>query len=394
MATVLVLVITIFICHTGYPLEVHVSNNAAPVGINYSQQDGRFELPINGATGWAATAMPLRSDPRQDANIVLSLVPGQGFTILTEYGDWWNVWLGGSGDISGWVLHRGCFINLPDVIPSIVYDITNAYASVKRSNGYKIPNITGYALYDTLAFNHRLGRYEFIVPVLYATSKRILEAQQVALADGNTLIIYEAFRPRATQQSVVNNLQRLMDSNAAVRRAINTPPWSLGWFISTGISNHQRGVAIDAGLGRVVAQETRTSGLYAYTHITAFERHTMPTVMHELSPLAATFTQPVSSSSADAWRTATLARSMTEGAILLQRYLTDAAFTPLASEWWHFNDLESVRFANDSGIRGEFFTSTVYSKPPICNLGRSNKPIIFFNHCDYIFTDIYFHHRL
>jgi len=156
-----------------------------------------------------------------------------------------------------------------------------------------------------------------------------------------------------------------MNSNAAVRRAINTSPWSLGWFISTGISSHQRGVAIDAGLGRVVAQETRTSGMYAYTHITAFERHTMPTAMHELSPLAATFTQPVSSSSADAWRTTTLARSMTEGAILLQHYLTDAGFTPLASEWWHFNDLESVSIANDVGIRGEFFTSTLYSKPPM-----------------------------
>ena len=379
MITVLVLVITVLICQTGYPFGIQVSSITAPLaptGINYVEQGGRFELPLSGATGWAASAMPLRSEPRQGADVVLHLTAGQGFTILTEYGDWWNVRLGGFGvngeigefedcdSISGWVLHRGCFVNLPDVIPSIVFDITNAYASVKRSSGYEIPNITGYALYEARAFNHRLGRYEFIVPVLYSTSLRIFEAQQAALADGNTIIIYEAFRPRTTQQSVVNNLQRLMDSNASVRRAINTPPWSLGWFISTGISNHQRGVAVDVGLGKVISQETRTSGGYVYTHVTAFERHIMPAEMHELSPLAATFTRPVSSSSPDAWRTATPADSMTEGAILLQRYLTDAGFTPLASEWWHFNDLESVRIANDVGIRGEFFTSTVYSISP------------------------------
>ena len=201
--------------------------------------------------------------------------------------------------------------------------------------------------------------------MLYSTSLRVFEAQQKALADGNTIIMYEAFRPRVTQQSVVSNLQRLMDSNVGVRRAINTPPWNLGWFISTGISNHQRGVAIDVGLGRVISQETQTSGVFVYTHITAFERHIMPTEMHELSPRAATFTRPVSSSSPDAWRTATHADSMTEGAILLQRYLTDTGFTPLSSEWWHFNDLEGVRIANEAGIHGEFFTSTVYSKPPV-----------------------------
>jgi len=379
MITVLVLVITVLICQAGYPFGIQVSSITAPlapIGINYVEQGGRFELPISGATGWAASAMPLRGEPRQGADIVLHLTAGQGFTILNEYGDWWNVRLGGFGvngengefkdsnSISGWILHRGCFINLPDVIPSIVFDITNAYASVKRSSGYEIPNITGYTLYEARTFNHRLGRYEFIVPVLYSTSLRIFEAQQAALADGNTIIIYEAFRPRTTQQSVVSNLQGLMDSNSTVRRGINTPPWGIGRFIATGISNHQRGVAIDAGLGRVIAQETRTSGLYLYTHITAFARHTMPTAMHELSPLAAAFVSPVSSTSPDAWRAATPADTMTEGSILLQRYLADAGFTPLASEWWHFNDLAGVRIANDVGIRGEFLTSTVYSETP------------------------------
>lgn len=340
---------------------------SVPIAICYMEQGGRFELPINGATGWAAVSMPLRSEPTQGATIIHTLAPGQGFTIIAEYEQWWNVSLGGYYDISGWVLHRGCFVNLPDIVPSVVFNITNAYSSLKRSSGYEIPNITGYGLYEAWAYNRRLGRHEFIVPVLYSTAQRIFEAQQTALADGNTLIIYEAFRPRATQQDVVGNLRRLMDSNASVQRAINTQPWSLNWFIATGISNHQRGVAVDVGLGRIVSYEIRMSGAFSFTHITEIERFTMPTLMHELSPLAATFTRPISSASADAWITAPLAESMTEGAILLQQYLTNAGFTPLASEWWHFNDLAGVRIANEIGIRGEFFTETVYSRTPNFN---------------------------
>jgi D-alanyl-D-alanine dipeptidase len=56
----------------------------------------------------------------------------------------------------------------------------------------------------------------------------------------------------------------------------------------------------------------------------------------------------------------TIAQSATEGALLLLEYFTNAGFDPLASEWWHFNGI-----ANDVGIRGEFFTSTVYSKLPM-----------------------------
>ena len=387
MSNVFIIVITIFAFQTGHlclPDNGTVRNPAASY-INYPEQGGAIELPVRGATGWAASKMPLRVKPEQGADVVLLLSPGQGFTIIKEQGDWWNVRIGGYGGISGWVPHSGCFINLPDVIPSLVFDITNAYSSSMRSMGHEIPDITGYALYEAWAFNRRLDRHEFIVPALYATSKRIFAAQQAALADGNTIIIYEAFRPRETQQRVVDNLRRLMDANAEVRNAINSPPWGLGWFISTGVSNHQRGVAIDVGLGRIVASEIRASGAYAYTHVTAFERHEMPTPIHELSPQAATFTRPVSSSSACAWRNAVLARGMTEGAVLLQHYLTDTGFTPLASEWWHFNDLDGARAANEIGITGGFFTDSLYSETPT----RRKAPSVRFAHWQWVHATKY-----
>jgi len=354
MNTILIMAICLFLI----PIE-------CPTIINYPDQGGRLELPVSGATGWAASSLPLHTEPEQSADVILNLVPGQGFTIITEYGEWWNVSISGAKSISGWVQHRSCLINLPDVIPSIIYDITNVHSSVKRSSNYEIPGIIGDALYEAQTFNYHLGRHEFIVPVLYSTSMRLFEAQQAALADGNTLIIYEALRPHITQQRIVNDLRKLMDSNVNVQRSIITQPWSLNWFISTGISNHQRGIAVDVGLGKIIYYEVRMNDTFTYTHITAFERHAMPMEMHELSLLAAVFTSPVPSSFVDAWRTTTVTNNITEGAILLQLYLTDAGFSPLALEWWHFNDLAGVRIANNVGITGGFFTETAYGTIPI-----------------------------
>ena len=74
----------------------------------------------------------------------------------------------------------------------------------------------------------------------------------------------------------------------------------------------------------------------------------------KLSMASATFTGPVKSSSATAWLQATLADTMNEATILLQRYCTDAGLTPLASEWWHFNDLDA-RFATEgNSSKGEY----------------------------------------
>ena len=332
-------------------------------GNNYLEQGGLFELPINGATGWAAISLPLRSEPRPGSTLILTLTPGQGFTIFEEYGGWWYVQLGNrEEDISGWVEHRGSFINLPDIVPSIIYNITNADASVMRSSGFEIPGITGQALYTARSFNPRLDRYEFIVPILYSTGKRISSAQQLALANGNTIIIYEAFRPRETQQNIVNNLRNLMDNNQEVRVAINAPPWGMGWFVSVGLSNHQRGAAVDASLGRVISKEARLSGNFIFFEITEFEEYTMPTLMHELSPQAAVFRNPVSVTTTSAIAGIPLADTITEGAVLLQGYFAEVGFTPLASEWWHFDDREGARIASGLGINGQFFTERIYSQ--------------------------------
>lgn len=323
--------------------------------------EGDLELPVNGATGYASVLMDLKATADAGSETILALEAGTAFEVVEEVGDWWYVQ---TTTESGWVQHLYCFINLPDVIPSIIYDNTNTYASKFVSSGKAIPGITGVALYDGKAYNMRLGKVSDIVPVLYSMSKKINLAQQAALAEGNTLVIYEGYRPYSVQQMTVAALTNLAAADPEVMAGINTHPWDTNWFIATSVSNHQMGYAIDVTLAKITEQQEIVIGDYAATAITGYTEYTMPTTIHELSMASATFTGPVKSSSQTAWLQATLADTMNEAAILLQRYSTDAGLTPLASEWWHFNDLDARFATEENSSKGEYLLDATMSEAP------------------------------
>lgn len=344
--------------------EAGTSEEAAVVWPEESEPllyEGDLELPVSGATGYASVRMDLKTTADAGSETILVLEAGTAFEVLEEVGDWWYV---RTATESGWVQHLYCFINLPDVIPSIIYDNTNTYASKFVSSGKAIPGITGEALYDGKAYNMRLGKVSDIVPVLYSMSKKIHLAQQAALEEGNTLVIYEGYRPFFAQKLTVDALTTLAAADPEVMAGINTHPWDTNWFIATSISNHQMGYAIDVTLAKITEQQEFVIGDYTATAVTGYTEYTMPTTIHELSMASATFTGPVKSSSPTAWLQATLADTMNEAAILLQRYCTDAGLTPLASEWWHFNDLDARFATEDNSSKGEYFLDATMSKAP------------------------------
>ena len=163
--------------------EAGTSEEAAVVRPEESEPllyEGDLELPVNGATGYASVLMDLKATADAGSETISELEAGTVFEVLEEVGDWWYV---RTATESGWVQHLYCFINLPDVVPSIIYDNTNTYASKFVSSGKAIPGITGVALYDGKAYNMRLGKVSDIVPVLYSMSKKIYLAQQAALAE-------------------------------------------------------------------------------------------------------------------------------------------------------------------------------------------------------------------
>ncbi|MCL1858170.1 MAG: D-alanyl-D-alanine carboxypeptidase family protein [Oscillospiraceae bacterium] len=281
---------------------------------------GKLELPVSGATGYASVRIDVLDD---DYNVLANLEPGKGFRILQEDGQWWRIYVNSETDngvIVGWVRHNLCMINLPDVIPSIIYNNTNAYGSVFRANEEIIPDITGKQLYaysprkDGKAYNERLGKDEYIVPVLYAMAETIYKAQLNALENGDSLMIYEGFRPYETQQQVYNEVINLPYEQK------NFGSYGIQWFIMSGVGNHQMGYAIDTSLAKIVEEDYAVTGKYKYKQFKYVE-YTMPCNIHELS-VKATLKNAEDNIPAQN----------------LQKYCANAGLSNLQSEWWHFND--------------------------------------------------------
>ncbi|MGM0213104.1 SH3 domain-containing protein [Enterococcus sp. AZ109] len=323
---------------------------------------GQYELPVQGATGYASINLPLREASNFQGAELRRLEPGTGFTIIKEENGWLNVKIDGQ---TGWIDSHYCFVNLPDLIPSIKYNITNNNKSLFVSSGHSIPNVTDQVLYESHDMNARLNKEEYIVPVLYNMAGKIMNAQKAALADGNTLVIYEAFRPLSVQLNVANQLLQLAQTTPEVMAGIANSPWQIDWFISTKVSNHQVGYAIDVTVAKIDSSKQTKVGKYLVTDIESYTEYPMHTAMHELSSQSAIYTHPVNTNSPTAWQSAVVNPNNSENVALLQHYLiTNGGLTPLASEWWHFNDLDALNGLHNLGGNSDFVLHETYSEVP------------------------------
>lgn len=320
---------------------------------------GTFELPVNGTSGYASVSMSLCD---ASGAAVSTLEAGQAFTILEQEDDRFRVALGDGRE--GYVATCYTLVNLPDLVPSAVYYDSNSDSSLFRSSGYDLPGITGEQLYNVRFYNARLGREEYVMPVLYGMAVKVREAQREAMSNGDCLFLYETFRPYEVQKEVGTALTQLAASNAEVNAGINTAPWNQGWFIAMSLSNHQRGCAMDVSLVRAGDTQTVPCGDYTYTRVTEYGMYDMPTQMHELSRAAAAFDPPVSSKDDTAWRSASLSPLMNSAAVKLQTYCTDSGLSPLSSEWWHFNDLEARAASQNQPSNGRYYLTECVSRVP------------------------------
>ncbi len=124
---------------------------------------GDFEVNVAGATGWNGTGLPLPVYDSESDGVEIATVPASDgatpipFVILEDSGgDRVKIglvsndsgkaipWTGGSVDKNGWVDKKYIFVNLPDVLPSIVYNLTNASGSIfTAADGTEIPGVIG-----------------------------------------------------------------------------------------------------------------------------------------------------------------------------------------------------------------------------------------------------------
>lgn len=205
-----------------------------------------------------------------------------------------------------------CLINVKDFIPSIDCWLDMAQPQNMFSMAdEQIPGLTDRQFY------HNPGSTDGSEAWLrYEACVKLKSAQQEFLADGYSIIIYDAYRPFTCTK----------EFQAAYRAYLNTKSsafkkqWfgSLGesWFLAQKASSHNYGVAVDMGLKRV-------SDGYVLP---------MPSAIHTLD-IRSAFVSWGSVTNSEAADNARYMKSVMEG----------SGFTYLKSEWWHFQDNSIVR---------------------------------------------------
>ncbi len=211
------------------------------------------------------------------------------------------------GDVQGWLDGRYCLINLPEYLGDLVsYHITNSYASVFKVHEVPIAGVTDKVVSGFEAVKQADG--SFLVPLLYPTAQKLALAAKAAQTQGYRLKIYEAYRPRQATLAIYDLTQLVLNQQAGdtglTYKQLMTDKgrYALGNFLAQGISNHNRGIALDMTLESMDRTELE-----------------MQTAIHDLS----WYSEPAANN---------------ETANILRDIMLAQGFAPLKSEWWHFQD--------------------------------------------------------
>lgn len=238
-----------------------------------------------------------------------------------------------------------CLINLPDYLgPLCSYRITNSSQSRYMVHEFGIPNVTGQVVKGYEFVRQQDGSY--LVPLLYPTARKLLEAANIASQMGYTLKIYDAFRPVTATREIYNRTLEILDCEipdytytGVPLEELNLPrpeedsvltysqvmtlgSYGLNAFLAPGGSMHNLGIALDLTL------EDRHSG----------QEVPMQTGIHDLSAYSVVN------------RNNSYAKTLAD-------IMKAAGFGPLVSEWWHFQDNETRQQLSPpalyNGIDGE-----------------------------------------
>lgn len=267
---------------------------------------GNFSATLYGARAWANQKLNIRQQPNSSSKLIGTVPTGGKMTILSAEDSSRYIKMSYNG-MTGYVFTDYIYINLPDIIPDIYYEITNASGSIFKVADLSIPNITGKNLYGfKKTYNSKIGKNTYYAPLLYPVAKQLQNAYNTARSKGYNLKIYDTYRPHDVETKVYQNYTNLYNSNKTVQNLVykdkNGQVWGLGWFMSSGVSRHSRGIAIDLTL-------TDSSG----------RELSAQSPIHMLDTRA-------------------LRKYNNNVANTLSSIMTGAGFETLQSEWWHYEE--------------------------------------------------------
>ena len=280
---------------------------------------GNFSATLYGAMAWANQNMNMREHARMSSNIVGTVPMGGKMYILSSDNANTKYIKVKYDNKIGYVYSDYIYINLPDIIPDIIYQITNANSSIFRSSGYKIDGITGKNLYGfTKKYNTKIGKKTYYAPILYPIAKQVQTAYNIAQNEGYNLKIYDTYRPYDISQEINAQFQKLYQANPKVKNQINYDKegnyWGTSWFLAKNVSRHNKGAALDLTLTDSNNNELRAQ-----------------TPMHTLD-------------------TRSLRKYNNNVANKLSSIMTSAGFETLESEWWHFQE-DNYRNSNYTSFK-------------------------------------------
>lgn len=289
------------------------------------------------ATIWPTTDLTVYTDAKKSDSIGTAS-KGKAFCVLGLEENMFRVRF---GDKYGYINSNYCMINLPDFIGDLcAYNITNSYDSIYKVHKYDIPKVTGKVItgYEKI----RTSADNYFVPLLYPTAKKLEQAALNAQKEGYTFLIYDSFRPQSATRFLYDTSLEMSKKTVPEEDTpadwvatkedgepnpytyalymTNQGQYSLGNFLAKGTSRHNLGVALDMTL---VKNGTELE---------------MQTAIHDLS-----------------WYSASGRNN--ENAKNLARFMKNAGFGGLVSEWWHFQDNDTINQYNPpalwSGVTGE-----------------------------------------
>ncbi len=309
---------------------------------------------LKGMHGTAMGSVAIYSDSTK-SQVIGTTTPGVIFDISGEKGNLWNIKYNGE---CGWVEDTKMAINLKDYFrgkSGISINITNASSSIMKVNGVDIPGVTGKDLYSS--------EFDNFVPLTYSFAQDLAKAANAAASAGDTIVVYEAYRPGGISGKVYSGVTSLV-SSGTIKEAtsdsqckssskgtyyncsyddtypnFNGVYWQRATFINNSNNSlHNYGCAVDVSL----------SGY-----------NDMPSAMHDLSANAVKFGGMRNSTAYNwgqannKWFNSKFEKS--NGATRLRNYMYGAAgMKEITSEWWHY---ESPTCKNNIGSPQSFWAA-------------------------------------
>ena len=154
-----------------------ISAFAADKSSNPYAPTGSFELNVAGTTGWNGGNQPMTVYRTESGTAQATTIPtAVPFALLEDKGGerikigYQNSgWTGSDLDGTGWANKDSVLVNLPDVIPSIAYELDSSKQ-----------------------FSSRLTRFEYVIPASYGLAEQLALLQKEAMASGETLVVCQS----------------------------------------------------------------------------------------------------------------------------------------------------------------------------------------------------------